>query len=75
MHKTIKELEISLKDTNTAFSNTNKDLEEATKLNSKHKEKIMVLESKILKLSEGCAEQLANSKEINEVSSIRCLLF
>ena len=70
LHKIIKELEISLKDTNAAFSNAKKDLEEATKLNSKYKEKTVALENKMVKLSEGCAEQLTNSKEINEVSSL-----
>ncbi|CAD1479282.1 unnamed protein product, partial [Heterotrigona itama] len=78
LHKTIKELEISLKDTNIAFTNVKKDLEEATKLNNKYKEKTMVLENKMLKLSEGCAEQLTNSKKINENDNkkkeIKCIM-
>ncbi|XP_043518271.1 FK506-binding protein 15 isoform X2 [Frieseomelitta varia] len=78
LHKTIKELEISLKDINAAFSNAKKDLEEATKLNSKYKEKTVALENKMVKLSEGCAEQLTNSKEINENDNkkkeIKCIM-
>lgn len=78
LYKTIKELEISLKDTNAAFSNAKKDLEEATKLNSKYEEKTVALENKMVKLSEGCAEQLTNSKEINENDNkkkeIKCIM-
>ncbi|KOX75542.1 hypothetical protein WN51_12286, partial [Melipona quadrifasciata] len=55
-----------------------KDLEEATKLNSKYKEKTVALENKMVKLSEGCAEQLTNSKEINENDNkkkeIKCIM-
>lgn len=69
MHKTIKELEISLKDANIAFSNMKKDLEEAKELNNRYKEDTVVLENKMLKLSEECSstEQATSSKEINEV--------
>lgn len=69
MHKTIKELEISLKDANIAFSNMKKDLEEAKELNNRYKEETVVLENKMLKLSEECSttEQVASSKEVHEV--------
>ncbi|XP_048264265.1 FK506-binding protein 15 [Bombus terrestris] len=68
LHKTIKELEISLKDANIAFSNMKKDLEEAKELNNRYKEDTVVLENKMLKLSEECSstEQATSSKEINE---------
>ncbi|XP_043589090.1 FK506-binding protein 15-like [Bombus pyrosoma] len=68
LHKTIKELEISLKDANIAFSNMKKDLEEAKELNNRYKEEAVVLENKMLKLSEECSttEQVASSKEVNE---------
>ncbi|XP_076477424.1 uncharacterized protein LOC117163417 isoform X2 [Bombus vancouverensis nearcticus] len=68
LHKTIKELEISLEDANTAFSNMKKDLEEAKELNKRYKEETVVLENKMLKLSEECSstEQVASSKEVNE---------
>lgn len=69
LHKTIKELEISLEDANIAFSNMKKDLEEAKELNKRYKEETVVLENKMLKLSEECSttEQVASSKEVNEV--------
>ncbi|XP_050474465.1 FK506-binding protein 15 isoform X2 [Bombus huntii] len=68
LHKTIKELEISLEDANTAFSNMKKDLEEAKELNKRYKEETVVLENKMLKISEECSstEQVASSKEVNE---------
>ena len=68
LHKTIKELEISLKDANIAFSNMKKDLEEAKELNNRYKEETVVLENKMLKLSEECSstEQATSSKEVNE---------
>ncbi|XP_068975675.1 FK506-binding protein 15-like [Bombus flavifrons] len=68
LHKTIKELEISLEDANIAFSNMKKDLEEAKERNKRYKEETVVLENKMLKLSEECSttEQVASSKEVNE---------
>lgn len=69
MHKIIKELNASLKDSETAFCNMKKNLEETKELNSRYQEKITILEDKVLKFSEECntTEKIADSKELKEV--------
>lgn len=68
LHKIIKELNASLKDSETAFCNMKKNLEETKELNSRYQEKITILEDKVLKFSEECSttEKIADSKELKE---------
>ncbi|CAL7949382.1 unnamed protein product [Xylocopa violacea] len=65
LHKTVKKLEISLKDSNTAFVNTRRNLEEAKQLNSTYEEQTIMLENKMLKLSDECSatEKATSSTE------------
>lgn len=69
LHKIIKELNVSLKDSNIAFCNMKKNLEETKELNSKYQEEITILEDKMLKLSEECSttEKITDTKELKEV--------
>lgn len=69
LHKIIKELNASLKNSDTAFCNMKKNLEETKELNSRYQEEITILEDKVLKFSEQCSttEKITNSKELKEV--------
>ncbi|XP_076750201.1 FK506-binding protein 15 [Xylocopa sonorina] len=71
LHKTVKQLEISLKDSNTAFVNTRRNLEEAKELNSIYEEQTIMLENKMLKLSDGCSStDIKKNDNIKEIKYI-----
>ncbi|XP_017760441.1 PREDICTED: FK506-binding protein 15-like [Eufriesea mexicana] len=54
LHKTIEDLKISLKDADISKHNMKRDIKEVKELNTIYEKEIMVLEDKILKLSEEC---------------------
>ncbi|XP_017789919.1 PREDICTED: FK506-binding protein 15-like [Habropoda laboriosa] len=71
LSKTIKELEVSLKNSNATFVNAKKNLEEVQKYNGKDEEQSEILENKMLKLSEECSivEEATSSAEVKENDS------